>query len=125
DEIVWMAHEREPDVGIVALEHPRSRADTGLGAPDIAELLHRFARQDPRGRRGDRVEEPRERRLEGDPHGVAIERLDSLDLLEHGAVRVVDGAEEALEGVLDVARRQLAAGHGRLRMPAHAAAQLE
>ena len=48
-----------------------------------------------------------------------------LDDVEHVGVRVALGRREALDAVEDVVGRHLAAVHGRLRVPARAAAELE
>src|SRR6267142_4853618 len=56
---------------------------------------------------------------------VAIERLDLVHVLERRPIAVALDAEESLVGVLHVVSRQLTSIDRRLRMPAHAAPQLE
>ena len=121
-----MPHEREADVRAVAVQHPRAGADDGLGLLEIAELFDRLAGHDGhRHRVGEHLEEPGVHFLEHDPHRVGVRRLDAVDRPQHVGARVALDGEEALDRVLHVGRRQLAPVHGRLRMPANTAAQLE
>ena len=48
DEVVGVAHPGASHVGLVALEHPRSRSDAALGPLEVAVLLHGFLGDDPR-----------------------------------------------------------------------------
>ena len=121
-----MPHEREADVRAVAVQHPRAGADDGLGLLEIAELFDRLAGHDGhRHRVGEHLEEPGVHFLEHDPHRVGVRGLDAVDRPQHVGARVALDREEALDRVLHVGRRQLAPVHGRLRVPANTAAQLE
>jgi hypothetical protein len=125
DEIVRMAHEDQARARLVALQHPGSRPDARLRALEIAEVLHGFARHDPRDGRGEVVEEPGKALAELDLHGMPIDDLDPLHVLEQAAVGAALESGEALVGVLHVVRRELATVHGRLVVPPHALAQSE
>jgi hypothetical protein len=121
-----MPHEREADVRAMAVQHPRARADDGLGLLEIAELFDRLAGHDGHGHRvGEHLEEPGVHFLEHDPHRVRVRGLDAVDRPQHVGARVALDGEEALDRVLHIGRRQLAPVHGRLRVPANTAAQLE
>jgi hypothetical protein len=121
-----MPDEREPDVRTVAVEHPRPGPDDGLGLLEVAEPLDRLARHDRhRHRVREHLNEPGVRLLQHDPDSERVRRLDAVDRAEHVGTRVALHGEKALDRVLDVPRRELAPVHRRLRMPPHAAAQVE
>ena len=125
-EVLRVAHERHPDVRPVAVEHPGPGADDRLRLLEVAELLHALLGHDGhRERVGQHVGEPGERLLEREPHGVAVHRLDLVHRAEHVGVGVALDLEEPLDRVDDVVGGQLAAVHGRLRVPPHPAPELE
>src|SRR5215510_12254775 len=124
DEVVRVAHEGEAQVGLVALEHPRSRPDATFRLLEIAKLLHRFLGHDPRGGGGERVEEPGERLLHRELDGVLVHDLDLLHRLEEAAIGI-GGAHEPLVAVLDVVRGHLAPIERGLVVPPRPAPQLE
>ena len=124
-EVLRVAHEREPDIGPVAVEHPGPRADHGLGFLQVAEFLHALARDDGAGHgAGDHVEEPGEGLFQREPYRVAVRRLDFRDGAEHRHVAALVG-QDVLERVAHVLRRQLAPVDGGLAVEADAAAELE
>ena len=109
-EIVWVADECEADVGPVAVEHPRSRAHDRLGRSEIAELVDTLPRDDrQRDRVRQHVQEPRERFLQHDLHGIAIHRLDLVDGLKHVRAGIALHGQEALDGVAHILGGQLTA----------------
>ena len=125
-EVARVPDEREASVGAIALEHPGTGADNGLGLLEIAELLDALAGDDRHGHRiGEGVEEPREWLLQCELHRVTVHRLHAAHRFQHVGARVALDAQEPLDRVPHVLRGQLAAVDRRLGMPAHAPAQLE
>ena len=121
-----VADERHPDVGAVAVHHPRPGADHRLPLLQVAELLHALLGHDAdRHRVDEHVEEPGEGLLEDDAHRVLVGRLHAVHRGQHVAVGVALLVDEAIEAVLDVVGRHLAAVDRGLVVPAHAAAELE
>ncbi len=124
-EVLRVAHQREPDVGPVAVEHPGPRADHRLGSLQVAELLHALARDDGAGHgAGDHVEEPGEGLFQSEPYRIAVRGLDLGDGPEHRHVAALVG-QDVLEGVAHVLRGQLPSIDRGLAMEADAAAELE
>jgi len=125
-EIARVPHEGEAHVGPVAVEHPRSAAHRGLRLLEIAELLDALAGHDRDGVGvREHVEEPDVELLQGEAHGVLVERLHPVERGEHVGVGVALDRAEPLHRVHHVVGGQLAAVDRRLVLPAHAAAELE
>ena len=121
-----MAHERQPHVGPVGVEHPGSGADHRLDLLEIAVLFDDLPGDDGDGVRvRHHVEEPGERLPERELHGVLVGGLDLVDRPQHVGVGVALHRQEVVHAEHDVVGRQFAAVHRRLVVPAHAAAQLE
>ena len=126
DEVAGVPDEGEAHVRAVAVEHPRTGADHRLRLLEVAELLHRLLGHDAgRHRVGQHVEEPDEGLLQGEAHGVLVERLHLVHRGQHVGVGIALDGAEALHRVDDVVRGELAPVHRGLVVPPHAAAQLE
>ena len=122
-EVLRVAHEGEPRVGPVAVEHPRPGADHRFRLLEVAVLLDHLAGHDGhRHRARQHLEKPDVGFLEHEPHRVRVGRLHPLDCAQHVGARVALDREEALDRVFHVRGRELAPVHGRLGVPAHAAA---
>ncbi len=92
---------------LVGLEHERPGPDHRLRAIEVLELLLDFPREDRHvGRGGEVVQERRERLLQRDPQGVAVDDVDRLDDLEARAECGL--GHEALDRVLRVLGGDLA-----------------
>jgi hypothetical protein len=82
--IVGVPDERHADVGPVAVQHVRTRADDGLPLLQISELVHARLGDD-RDRHGVRehVEEPGEGLLERELERVLVDGLDLVERLRN------------------------------------------
>ncbi len=125
-EVARIAHEGEPDIGPVRVEHPGPGADGRLVALEVAELVHALAGDDGhRVRVGEHVQEPDVGLLQGDLDGVLVGRLHLVHRGQHVGVGIALDRAEAIDGVDDVLGGELAPVHRGLVMPPHALAELE
>src|SRR5262249_37148915 len=93
-----------------------------LGAPEGAELLDALPRHDGTGQH---VKKPRERLLQGEAGGRAIDRLDAVPRLQHRGIGVALDRAEWVYAVGHVLGSELPRVGRRLSVPARAPAKLE
>jgi len=125
-EVRRVAPEDDFHVRLIALQQKGAGADGGFYRLQIAIFLDHFRSDDPHADgAGQEIEQPDERLVEEELHGIAVHHLHPVHGLQQLALGITLYGQKAVKGKFDILGHQLTPVDGRLIMPLDTLAEME